>query len=98
MHHGKSLVVAGQKSAMDWAYDSDQKGALVWKSDISRGQILFGAATDEHTGYFAMRGGSGGLVAVNLSDGVEKWFTPIPPQESMNTHPGISAAVTLIPG
>ena len=41
---------------------------------------------------------SAGLAAVQLSDGVEKWFTPIPPQESMSTHAGITAGVTVIPG
>ena len=41
--NGKSLAIAGQKSGMVWAHDPDQKGALVWKSDVSRGQILFGA-------------------------------------------------------
>src|SRR6202030_4381979 len=46
--------------------------------------------------YFVMRGG--GLVAVQLSDGIEKWYTPIPPQESMSSHPGLTAGVTVIPG
>ena len=45
--NGKSLVVAGQKSGVVWAFDPDQKGELVWKSDISRGEILFGAAADD---------------------------------------------------
>ena len=48
--NGKSLVIAGQKSGMVWAHDPDQKGALVWKSDISRGQIVFGGAADEGVG------------------------------------------------
>jgi polyvinyl alcohol dehydrogenase (cytochrome) len=94
--NGKSLAIAGQKSGMVWAHDPDRKGALVWKSDISRGQIVFGGAADDQLAYFAMRGG--GLAAVQLSDGVERWFTPTPPQESMSRHTGISAAVTVIPG
>jgi polyvinyl alcohol dehydrogenase (cytochrome) len=93
---GKSLVVAGQKSGVAWAYDPDKKGELVWKSDISRGQILFGAATDGEYGYFAMRGGA--LAAVRLKDGLEKWGEWIDPQPSMKDHGGISAAVSLIPG
>jgi polyvinyl alcohol dehydrogenase (cytochrome) len=98
MPDGKSLVIAGQKSGAVWAYDPDNKGKVVWYSDISRGQILFGAATDGEYGYFAMRGGYGGLAAVRLKDGLERWFTDIPPQESMQGHTGISAAVSLIPG
>jgi polyvinyl alcohol dehydrogenase (cytochrome) len=94
--NGKSLVVAGQKAGVVWAYDPDQKGALVWKSDISRGQIVFGGAADSENAYFGMRGGV--VAAVRLSDGIERWFTPVPPQDGMETHPGISAAVSLIPG
>ncbi|MGE0406102.1 MAG: PQQ-binding-like beta-propeller repeat protein [Candidatus Korobacteraceae bacterium] len=96
--NGKSLVLAGQKSGGVWAHDPDKQGELAWYSDISRGQILFGAAADGEQAYFAMRGGYGGLVAVRLSDGLERWFADIPPQPSMDTHPGISAAVSLIPG
>ena len=49
-----------------------RNGALVWRSDISRGQIVFGGAADDEKAYFAMRGGIGttaGLAAVQLSDG-----------------------------
>jgi polyvinyl alcohol dehydrogenase (cytochrome) len=94
--NGKTLLLAGQKSGMVWAHDPDKKGELVWRSDVSRGQIVFGGAADDQAAYFAMRGG--GLVAVQLSDGVEKWYTPIPPQDSMDTHPGLTAGVTVIPG
>ena len=94
--NGKNLVVAGQKSGVVWAFDPDQKGALVWKSDISRGEILFGAAADEEYGYFGMRGGA--LAAVRLKDGVEQWNTYVEPQPSMESHRGISAAVSVVPG
>jgi polyvinyl alcohol dehydrogenase (cytochrome) len=91
MPNGKTLLIAGQKSGMVWAHDPDQKGALVWKSDISRGQIVFGGAADNDTAYFAMRGGT--VAAVRISDGIEKWATYVPPQESMNTHAGFTAAL-----
>ena len=94
--NGKSLVVAGQKSGMVWAHDPDQKGALVWKSDISRGQIVFGGAADDENAYFAMRGSV--VAAVRLSDGMERWATTVQPPESMSMHRGFSAAVTVIPG
>jgi polyvinyl alcohol dehydrogenase (cytochrome) len=96
--NGRSLVLAGQKSGAVWALDPDNKGKVVWYSDISRGQILFGGAADEEQGYFAMRGTYGGLVAIRLRDGLERWYADIPPQESMSQHPGISAAVSVIPG
>jgi polyvinyl alcohol dehydrogenase (cytochrome) len=93
---GRSLLIVGQKSGVVWAHDPDKKGALVWKSDISRGEIDFGGAMDDENAYFAMRGG--GIAAIRLSDGLEKWSTYVPPQESMRGHSGISAAVTVIPG
>jgi polyvinyl alcohol dehydrogenase (cytochrome) len=94
--NGKSLVVAGQKSGVVWAYDPDYGGALVWKSDISRGEILFGGAADEEYGYFGMSGGA--LTAVRLKDGVEQWNTYIDPQPSMESHRGVTAAVSVVPG
>jgi polyvinyl alcohol dehydrogenase (cytochrome) len=93
---GRELVIAGQKSGVVWAHDPDRKGELVWQSDISRGQIVFGGGADDEQAYFAMRGG--GLAAVRLTDGLERWYTDIPPQELMNSHSGITAAVTVIPG
>jgi len=96
--NGRSLVLAGEKSGAVWALDPDNRGKVVWYSDISRGQILFGGAADEEQGYFAMRGAYGGLVAIRLKDGLERWFADIPPQQSMSAHPGISAAVSVIPG
>ena len=94
--NGKNLVVAGQKSGVVWAFDPDQKGELVWKSDISRGEILFGAAADDEKGYFGMRAGA--LTAVRLRDGVEQWTTFLDPQPSMESHRGLSAAVSVVPG
>ncbi|HXJ38427.1 MAG TPA: PQQ-binding-like beta-propeller repeat protein, partial [Bryobacteraceae bacterium] len=37
---GKRLLVAGQKAGLVWAHDPDRGGALVWRSDVSRGQIV----------------------------------------------------------
>lgn len=95
---GGSLVLAGQKSGAVWALDPDNKGRVIWYSDISRGQILFGGAADDEQAYFALRGSYGGLAAIRLKDGLERWFADIPPHESMAQHTGISAAVSVIPG
>jgi polyvinyl alcohol dehydrogenase (cytochrome) len=43
-----------------------------------------------------MRGGA--LTAVRLRDGVEQWTTYIDAQPSMESHRGVSAAVSVIPG
>lgn len=92
---GKGLVIAGQKSGMVWAHDADT-GNLVWKSDISRGGIIFGGAADGDSAYYAMNGRT--VAAIRLSDGLEKWAVTIPAQDSMAGHPGFSAAVSVIPG
>jgi polyvinyl alcohol dehydrogenase (cytochrome) len=94
--NGKNLVVAGQKSGVVWAFDPDRNGELAWKTDISRGEILFGAAADDEKGFFGMRAGA--LTAVRLKDGVEQWTAFLDPQPSMESHRGLSAAVTVIPG
>ena len=39
-----------------------------------------------------------GLVALNLADGVEKWFVPLKTPEAMAQHRGVVAAVSVIPG
>lgn len=93
---GRQLIVAGQKSGMVWAHDPDKKGALVWKADASRGQIVFGGALDDENAYFAFRGG--GVAALRLSDGLEKWYSPVTTPEAMKAHTGFSAAVSAVPG
>jgi polyvinyl alcohol dehydrogenase (cytochrome) len=97
---GRPMIVAGQKSGAVWALDPDNKGAVIWKYAASetRGRvgIVFGGAADDQNAYFNSRPG---IYAVRLSDGVEKWFTPLPPPaEAMKDHPGASAAVSAITG
>jgi polyvinyl alcohol dehydrogenase (cytochrome) len=97
---GRSLLIAGQKSGIVWAHDPDKKGAVVWKQDVARivpgggGEIVFGGAADDQNVYFNLR--SGGVVALQLTNGLEKWYKAVPPQESMPR--GLSSALTLIPG
>ena len=97
---GREMLIAGQKSGAVWALDPDRKGALLWKYETPEGRgrmgILFGGAADDTAAYFNSRGG---VFAVNLADGTEKWFTPFPePSDAMKNHPGASAAVSAIPG
>jgi polyvinyl alcohol dehydrogenase (cytochrome) len=94
--NGHNLVIIGSKSGMVWAHNPDDKGSVTWRADSARGQIVFGGALEEGMAYFNFR--NGGVAALRVSDGVEKWYTPITPQESMSTHAGFSAAVTAIPG
>jgi polyvinyl alcohol dehydrogenase (cytochrome) len=85
------------------AHDPDKKGAVMWEQDIARGvsggagETVFGGAVDDKTAYFGLHIG-GGLAAVDLNTGLEKWYTPWKPAAGMETHRGVVAAVTLIPG
>jgi len=105
MPDGRDVLISGQKSGVVHALDPDRKGAVLWQNEVARrmmgggGEIVFGGAVDSQTAYFPLH--SGGMVALQLSDGVEKWFTPMEPPAGdpvMARHRGQTAAVTLIPG
>lgn len=105
MPNGRSILVTGQKSGFVYAHDPDHQGATIWQNDIARremgggGEIVFGGAADSQNAYFPLH--SGGAVAVQLADGVEKWFTPMAPRTEdpvMAHHGGHTAATTVIPG
>lgn len=96
---GHRMLVVGQKSGLVWGHDPDRKGELVWRSrsDISRGQIVFGGAMDHDNAYFAFR--SGGVAAIAIADGKEKWYTTVESTNpDMAIHKGFSAAVSVVPG
>ncbi|HWB32109.1 MAG TPA: PQQ-binding-like beta-propeller repeat protein [Acidobacteriaceae bacterium] len=95
---GKRLLVVGQKSGLVWGHDPDKQGELVWRSraDIPRGQITFGGAMDKDSAYFAFR--NGGVAAMSLKDGKDRWYTPVESPEAMGTHKGFSAAISASPG
>jgi polyvinyl alcohol dehydrogenase (cytochrome) len=95
---GHRILVAGQKSGLVWGQDPDKQGEVLWRSriDIARGQIVFGGAMDKDTAFFAFR--SGGVDAINIADGKEKWYTTVDSPPAMATHRGFSAAISVIPG
>src|SRR5215469_1703887 len=100
---GRTVIIASPKQAVVRALDPDQKGATMWEQDIARGigggagETVFGGAIDGQTVYFGLHLGNG-LVAMDLTTGVEKWFRPLQVPEAMSGHKGIVAAVSLIPG
>jgi polyvinyl alcohol dehydrogenase (cytochrome) len=95
--NGKRLLIAGQKSGMIWAHDPDQKGTVVWKTQIPEklalGEITFGGAADDQYAYFGVS--SVGVAAVRLSTGERVWTTPI---KAAGPRLGIGAALSVIPG
>jgi polyvinyl alcohol dehydrogenase (cytochrome) len=99
---GRTIIIAPQKQGMVRAHDPDKKGAVLWEQDVARmitgggGETVFGGAVDHENAYFGLH--SGGLVAVDLKTGVEKWWVPLTAPQAMAQHPGIVGAVSLIPG
>lgn len=98
---GRSVLIAGQKSGLVWAHDPDRKGAVVWKVDTTTekkpsyaGQIVWGGAADDQNAYFGLS--SGGVVALQLSDGTRKWFAPLEPPKGRAA--GRESALSAIPG
>ncbi len=105
MPDGRSVLITGQKSGTVYAHDPDRQGAIIWQNEIARkmmgggGEIVFGFAADNQNAYVPLH--SGGLVALQLSDGLEKWFAPMEPPPGnpvMVQHKGEAAASSVIPG
>jgi polyvinyl alcohol dehydrogenase (cytochrome) len=96
---GHRILVAGQKSGMVWGHDPDREGTVVWKAQLVQklalGMITFGGAADERNAYFGLR--TGGVAAVQLDTGEQKWFTPIERPATPGPF-GETAAITAIPG
>jgi polyvinyl alcohol dehydrogenase (cytochrome) len=97
--NGHRILVAGQKSGMVWGHDPDREGTVVWKAQLVKklalGMITFGGAADDQNAYFGLR--TGGVAAVRMDTGEQKWFTPIPPKAGPGPK-GETSAITAIPG
>lgn len=97
--NGKRILVAGQKSGMVWGHDPDRDGTVVWKAQLVQklalGMITFGGAADDQNAYFGLR--TGGVAAVQMDTGAQKWFTPVTPPPGPGAK-GENAALTAIPG
>ncbi len=97
--NGKRMIVAGQKSGMVWGHDPDRDGTVAWKAQLVKklalGMITFGGAADDQNAYFGLR--TGGIAAVRMDTGEQKWFTAIEPAPGPGPK-GETAALTAIPG
>jgi polyvinyl alcohol dehydrogenase (cytochrome) len=97
--NGHRILVAGQKSGMVWGHDPDREGTVVWKAQLVKklalGMITFGGAADDQNAYFGLR--TGGVAAVRMDTGEQKWFTPVEPPKGPGPK-GENAALTAIPG
>jgi polyvinyl alcohol dehydrogenase (cytochrome) len=109
---GKRILVCGQKSAILWGLDPDDKGKVLWQARLGQGGALggieWGDAADSENAYAAVsdlmvrQGHPGGIHAVKLATGEKLWSTPAP---ELHCTPGTkgcnsaqSAAISVIPG
>jgi polyvinyl alcohol dehydrogenase (cytochrome) len=106
------LLVIGQKSGIVYALNPDDGGKLVWKTRIAKGGALggiqWGGAADNRYAYFPVSDfddqnplTGGGVYALDLRDGAQRWYAPPPHPACMGAY-GCSAAQmappTIIPG
>jgi polyvinyl alcohol dehydrogenase (cytochrome) len=106
----RQMLIAGNKSGMIWALDPDQRGKTIWEQQTGKGStgggVLWGLAVDGENvyapnGFFdqANADASGGMTALQLSDGHAIWNAPNPPcGERKPCKPSHPAAITAIPG
>jgi polyvinyl alcohol dehydrogenase (cytochrome) len=107
--NGKRILLTATKDGRVIAVDPDNKGALVWKTDVSKNSsggkptgdgpgfglngVVWGGAADERVAYYGLSGG--GMVALQLATGEKLWFAPIIQPGQRVSH---AAATTAIPG
>src|SRR5262249_50079039 len=96
--NGRKALIAGQKSGMVHALDTDREGEPVWQVRVGQGGILggieWGPAADDRNAYVALSDfqmdsngaspkGGGGLFALQLADGKQVWHAdPLPCPEN----------------
>ena len=104
---GRDILTVGQKSGIAWALDPDREGRVLWQSRVGKGSagggVQFGPAADDDSAYFATAdafagGDAGGLTAVRLATGEQRWSTRPPCPEGRPCAPAQPAAVSVIPG
>jgi polyvinyl alcohol dehydrogenase (cytochrome) len=100
--HGRTVLVAGQKTGVVHAFDPDHAGKIVWQTRIGKGStlggILWGIAGHDGVAYVPLSDmdrrqpeSGGGLFALDAATGKILWTTP-PPKPSCLGQPGCTAA------
>jgi polyvinyl alcohol dehydrogenase (cytochrome) len=105
---GKRLLVAATKDGNIITLDPDNKGAVVWKTNVAPvdpnatgqnaffarlGGVVWGGAADQQNLYYGLT--RGGMVALSLATGKQLWYTPL---SKPGTRVNNNAATSLIPG
>jgi len=107
--HGKTVILAGQKSGIVWAFDADAGGKVLWQTRVGRGGagggVAWGMAADDTQVYAAVSDqtmapstdSEGGLTALSIATGARIWSTPAPaPKCSWGPPANCSAAQTAV--
>jgi len=104
--NGKRVLIAAHKGGTAVEIDPDNKGALLWKADLTDGatagpggQIMWGGAADDQNVYYSLQ--TGAVAAIKLTDGSIGWLKHIDPAAAVaggRPRRGLAAAVTVIPG
>jgi polyvinyl alcohol dehydrogenase (cytochrome) len=109
--NGRRVLLAGQKSGMLHALNPET-GEFIWQTRAGDGGVLggieWGFASDGPVAYVSLSsafekksGQAGGIIAVNVADGKQRWSTP-PSADTCAARAGCNtgqpAAVTAIPG
>ena len=78
--NGKDIVVAAGKGGVAVGLDPDQKGKLLWRTQLydttpptADGLVLFGGTADGKRVYFPLQQPGGGLKALELATGKVDW-------------------------
>ena len=109
---GKQVLVAGSKAAEVWAFDPDNKGAILWHAKVGKGssnEPIWGSGSDGTRVYAGTPGQGieatdppGGLTAIDAATGAKLWHIPAPTPPCAWGDKGCehrqAAAVTAIPG
>lgn len=109
--HGRRLLVVGTKPGDVLAFDPDEDGKLVWRTNVTgklAKRLPFGPAAFRQTGiqwggavydgnvYYGLKVG-GGLAAIRIADGQRLWQVPI--QDGYGEQRvGYDSPATTIPG
>jgi polyvinyl alcohol dehydrogenase (cytochrome) len=108
---GRRVLLAGQKSGAMFGLNPDT-GEVLWKTQAGAGGVLggieWGFATDGTSAFVSLSsaiekpsGQAGGLVALNVADGTQRWAAA-PPADTCKGRQGCNtgqpAAVSSIPG
>ncbi|PWU12111.1 MAG: cytochrome C oxidase Cbb3 [Terriglobia bacterium] len=106
---GKDILLVGQKSGIVFGMDPDQRGEILWHTEIGKGGamggIQWGMAADSEKVYAPLSdiipGPGGGMFALKIASGEKVWsVAPAEPacKQTKGCSPAQSAAASLIPG